>query len=546
MREPRKSTGDGQVGSVHRVAVEDVLRRPVDRRTVLRLAGRSAAGLWLVGGMGGLAAACGDDGGGGSTTTVEPGGELWGLSLEEVAGLVADKQVSPVELTRQQLDRIDRLNPQLNAFITVTPDLALAQARSAEEDIAADRYRSPLQGIPVAHKDVFDTSGVLTTAGSRVFADRVPDADAAVVALLTEAGAVTVGKLNLLEFASGLAGVNPHFGPTHNPWNLDMFSGGSSSGSGAATSAGLVYAATGTDTGGSIRLPAAFCGVVGLMPTFGRVSMRGAFSGTRTFDHAGPLARTVRDTAIVLQVIAGPDPRDPNTSDVPVPDYLDGIEEGPGGLRIGVPRGGFWEDLDPEIESSVQEALDAMARAGAIVRDVAFPNVPRYLSAATDVSLIETMEAHAETYPSRSDDYGTDVAALLELYRGIPVSTLEQMRQEGLAVIATARNGEADEVLAAVDVLAVPTSKRPVFSIAEAQEKYDRGDYAVTVSEARFENTIVFDATGQPAISVPCGFTSNDMPIGLMLVARRWDEPTLLRAARAYEQVRGPFPMPPI
>ncbi len=564
-------------------AVEEVLQHLMDRRSVLR----GAVGLSLAGGISGLLTTCSaDDGDGtapfatslaqstgsasapvptsmnpatsttvaavtttestGPSTTMALPSDLWSLSLEEVARLVADKQLSPVELAELALDRITRVDPHLDAFITVTPDLAMAQARAAEQAIMAGNDLSPLHGVPIAYKDVFDTAGVLTTAGSKVFADRVPAEDAAVVTALANAGAVTLGKLNLLEFAAALAGINPHFGATHNPWDLSMFSGGSSSGSGAATAAGLVYGAMGTDTGGSVRLPAAFCGVVGLMPTFGRVSMRGVFSGTATFDHAGPIARTVRDTAVMLRVISGVDRRDPNTLDVVVPDYLAGIERGAGGVRIGLPRDDFWRNLDPEIEAAVQRALDAMAGAGAELREVVYPNVNRYLGALTDVSIIEAMEVHAPTFPSRRSDYGTDVAALLDLYRGRSESALRQLRSDGLAVIAAARGGEADAALDGVDVLAVPTSKRPVFSIAEAQAKYDQGDYGYTAVEARFDNTMVFDATGQPAISVPCGFTSTGMPIGLMLIARRWDEVMLLRAARAYEHVRGAFPMPPI
>jgi Asp-tRNA(Asn)/Glu-tRNA(Gln) amidotransferase A subunit family amidase len=513
----------------------------ISRRRLLAIAGSGAAGLALASACRGLT-----DGNGSKPTPSATRSDLYLLSLEDAAKLVAAKQVSPVELTEAALARIEQLQPKLNAFITITGEQARAQARAAESEIVAGNYRGKLHGIPIAHKDVFDTAGVLTTAGSKVYADRVPDKDATVVARLGSAGVVGIGKLNLLEFASGLAGVNPHYGATRNPWNLDMFSGGSSSGSGAATSAGLVYAATGTDSGGSVRLPASFCGIVGLLPTYGRVSLRGVFVGTPTFDHAGPLARTVRDAGVMLQAMAGSDPLDPTTADMPVPDYLDGIERGPKGLRIGVPREYFWQDLDPEIKSAVQSAIDAMERAGAEVRDVSFPKVDQYLAASGVVGIIETMKAHAATFPSRKADYGTDVAALLDLYRATPESALEKSRQGGLKVVATARAGEADAVLADVDVLAMPTNRRTTFSIEAANKKYASGDWAAMASEARFENTIIFDATGQPAITVPCGLTSGGLPVGLMFVARQWDEPTLLRAARAYELVRGPFPAPTI
>jgi len=520
-------------GYIHR-------NRILTRRRFLAITGASAAGLLLAGVYG-----CGDDGG--DDEVARPSGDdLRFLSLEDAAKLIAAKEVSPVDLTEAALARIERLQPQLVAFITITAEQALAQARAAEKEIAAGNYRGTLHGIPIAHKDQFDTKGVRTTSGSKVFADRVPDEDAAVVARLADAGTVSVGKLNMWEFAAAIAGVNEHWGTVRNPWDVDRLPGGTSAGSGAATAAGLVYAATGEDTGGSIRHPASFCGVVGLMPTYGRVSLHGMFPPSPgTLDHAGPLARTVRDTAVVLQVMAGRDPRDTRTADVPVPNYLDGIEQGPKGLRIGVPRDYFWNGMAPEVESVARKAIADMERAGAEVREVPFVQAQAYYDAYRVVFAIETAITHADIYPSHKADYGADLASLLELVPGTEAQLRDQLR-EPLDVVARARGGEADALLDGVDVLAMPTTRQPPMTIEEAEGILERGDVLEAEAKADFYNTTIFDLTGQPAVSLPCGLTSAGLPVGLMLVARQWDEPTLLRAARAYEMVRGPFPSPPI
>ena len=519
------------------LAVHD--REGISRRHFIALAGEGALGLTIL-------VACGTGPTQKATPTSSPLSEdLWRLSLEDAARLVSKKQVSPVELTQQMLDRIERLEPKLNAFITLTAERALTRARVAEKEIAAGSYRSPLHGIPIAHKDLFDTRGVRTTAGSKILADNVPDHDATIVARLIDAGAVTLGKLNMWEFASAISGTNPHYGPVHNPWNLQQIPGGTSAGSAAATAAGLVYAATGSDTGGSIRGPSSYCGVVGLMPTYGRVSMYGGFPASKTLDHAGPIARRVRDAAIVLQAIAGRDPRDPAAIAKPVPDYLAQIEQGPKHLRIGIPRHHFWEGLDAGVERMVQKAIDDLEAAGAEVREVPYAQADEYYDAWRIIAAIETGMSHAATYPSRKAEYGRDLAALLQAVQGSP-SQLEESLQKPMAVLERARGGEADQILDGVDVLAMPTQRQPPYSIAEAERLYERADLSELEAKASAQNVAVIDLTGQPAISVPCGRTPDGLPVGLMLVARQWDEPTLLRAARAYEQVRGTFPMPPV
>lgn len=511
------------------------------------LAGASAGAASLA-----LAAACG--GGKGAEKTATPAvtgtataaaSELRYLSLENLAARIAARQVSPVEVTQAALDRIEQLQPKLNAFITITGEQALAQARAAEAEIAAGTYRGKLHGIPIAHKDVFDTAGIRTTYGSAVFADRVADADAAVVAKLAEGGAVIVGKLNMWEFADSLSAINPRWGTVRNPWDVDRITGGTSAGSGAAVAAGMAYGTTGSDVGGSIRQPASFCGVVGLMPTYGRVSMYNTFRSTPTLDHPGPLTRTVRDAAIMLRAVAGYDPRDSTTSDVPVPEYLMGIDGGPGGLRIGVPTNYFWDRLDPEVESLTRKAVSDLERAGAEVLEVTYPKAEAYYNALRIVFAVETRIAHAATFPSQRDKYGTPIAVLLDGISDDPAEQQEALRGP-LVVIAAARAGEADDLLQGVDVLVMPTNRQPPQSIREAEAIYERGDLVEMEERADGLNTGVFDASGQTSISVPCGLTAAGLPVGLMFVARRWDEATLLRAARAYELVRGPFPNPPV
>lgn len=455
-------------------------------------------------------------------------------SLEDVAALIASKQVSPVELTQAILDRIERLNPQLNAFITVTGEQALEAARTAEQDIAAGKYRGTLHGVPIALKDLFATKGVRTTAGSKILGDWTPDYDATAVAKLKAAGAISVGKLGMHEFAYGGTSDNPHYGAIRNPWNTAHTPAGSSGGSGAATAAGLAFATMGSDTGGSIRMPASFNGVVGLMPTYGRASLYGAVPMSWSLDHPGPLARTVRDAAIVTQAISGRDPLDATTEDRAVPDMLDGIERGAKGLRIGVPKQYFFDGVDDDVVALVRKAIADLEGAGAEVREVDYSVAPDYLAAWMAVAVAETAAYHAPNYPSRKDDYGRDVATLLELGQNLPAIQYIQAYR----AMQEIRSTGGDALLDSVDVLAMPTMQLGAPTIEAARNGAVAGRFHLL--------TAIFDLTGQPVISAPCGLTSDGMPAGISFVGRRWDEATMCRAARAYEQVRGPFPAPPI
>jgi len=300
--------------------------------------------------------------------------ELTRQTLAETAQLIRERQLSPVELTRACLDQIYRLNPALNCFITITAELALEQARQAEQALAKPSIQTgPLHGIPIALKDLFDTAGILTTAGSSFFFQHVPEQDAEVVRRIQQAGAILLGKLNMHEIALGVTNVNPHFGPCRNPWDSERVSGGSSGGSAVALAAGLCLGSLGSDSGGSIRIPASLCSVVGLKPTYGRVSLRGVLPLSWHTDHVGPLARTVQDVAILLSVIAGYDPHDPSSLQVPVDDYLTNLHIGVRGWRIALASGSYFDDIEPDVKSAIESAAQTFEGLGARVEPVAFP-----------------------------------------------------------------------------------------------------------------------------------------------------------------------------
>ena len=453
-------------------------------------------------------------------------------SLEAAAEAIRTRQTSPVSLVESSLKRIDAVEPRLNAFITVTAELAREQARQAEREIEAGRYKGPLHGIPVAVKDLFATRGIRTTAGSRILADWVPDEDATVVRKLREAGAVLLGKLGMHEFAYGISSVNPHFGDVRNPWDTTKIPGGSSGGSAVAVVACEAYAALGSDTGGSIRIPAALCGCVGIKPTFGRASLFGAVPLSWSLDHPGPLARTVRDVAVAMIAIAGYDPRDPVSADRPVPDLLAGIDRGAQQLRVGVPTNHVWEECDPAIAAAVRDAIEALARAGAEIHEIVWPRAADYAKAASVILGVEARAYHEGAFPGRSSEYGPLVRARLASQGDVDADTYAR----SMKLLLEARAGGADRDLDGIDVLAMPTVPTRAWTIEQAKEIARPSEWT--------RITRIFDLTGQPAISVPCGMDPDGLPIGLQFAARMWDEAAALRAARAYELVRGPFPLP--
>jgi aspartyl-tRNA(Asn)/glutamyl-tRNA(Gln) amidotransferase subunit A len=458
--------------------------------------------------------------------------ETINLALEEAAALVRDRRASPVELTEACLARVGAVEPRLNAFVTVTADLARAEAREAEAELAKGRYRGPLHGIPVAVKDLFATKGIRTTAGSKILAGWIPREDATVVRKLREAGAVLLGKLGLHEFAYGISSVNPHFGDVRNPWDTTKIPGGSSGGSAVAVVAGEAYATLGSDTGGSIRIPASLCGCVGLKPTYGRASLFGAVPLSWSLDHPGPLARTVRDVALAMVAIAGHDPRDPASADRDVSDLLSGIEQGAPRLRVGVPTDHVWDECDPAIAAAVRAAIEALARAGADVRELPWTGAAEYAKAASAILGVEARAYHEGAFPGRASEYGPLIRARLASQGEVDADTYAR----AMRLLLQARAGGADRDLEGSDVLAMPTVPTRAWTIDQAKEVGRPSEWT--------RITRIFDLTGQPAISIPCGLDPDGLPIGLQFAGRMWDEAAVLRAARAYELVRGPFPLP--
>ena len=441
-------------------------------------------------------------------------------TIRELGQRYRARQLSPVEVTRALLERIDKLDGGLHAFITLTPERALADARAAEEALGRGES-NPLLGIPVAHKDIYLTRGIRTTGGSALLADWVPDTDATCVRRWAEAGTVMLGKLITHEFAFGLQFPGHRFPPARNPWNPAHIPGGSSSGSGAALAAGLVHGATGSDTGGSIRGPASFCGIVGLKPTYGRCSRAGVLSLSWTLDHTGPMARTVEDCALLLQPLAGHDTADPASSRALVDDYVAALDRDIRGVRVGVIRNYFFEGIDPEVERAFETAIGTLRQLGADVRDVRIPS----LAATHSFLLIMLAEAYA--YHER------DLRAHPELYGDVL-----RERLLGAAVITGAEYMQAQrirseicremaEVLREVDVLATPTTPRPATPFAQAHDP----DFGFPRS-----NMPPFNITGLPTLALPSGFSSAGLPLSMQLAGRAFEESLVLRVGHAYQR----------
>jgi len=447
------------------------------------------------------------------------------LSISEAAELLRQKKISPVDLATACLDRIERLNPLLNAFITVTHEGAMAQARVAEDEIQRGQWRGPLHGIPIGLKDLIDTAGVRTTCGSALFADRVPTEDAFVVQRLKRAGAVLIGKQNLQEFAYGGTSASSHYGAVHNPWNPKHIAGGSSGGSAAAVAAGMCFGAIGSDTGGSIREPAAFCGIVGLKPTYGRVSTRGVFPLSWSLDHVGPICRNVRDAALMLEAIAGYDALDPTCVDWPTEQYAQYANalNVKTDFRIGVARQPFFADLDRDIELAINEAIEVIRRMSHMssqVIEVLLPSVP------TAVQAPEVYAVHKNYFTNSP-----------ELYRPWMRERLAQAATTDTASYVTDRfalervRRTVNDVFAEVDLLITPTTPVPPITIEAATNMSPN-----PAGEVWLRNTRPFNAYGLPTISIPSGFTSAGLPIGLQIAGPRFGEGRVLAFAHAFEQ----------
>jgi aspartyl-tRNA(Asn)/glutamyl-tRNA(Gln) amidotransferase subunit A len=444
-------------------------------------------------------------------------------SILETSELLRKGTVSPVDLTNECLARIEKLNPTLNAFITVTAESALQQARQAEGEIRRDEWRGPLHGIPLALKDLIDTAGVLTTAASLMFKDRIPTEDAEVVRRLKAAGAVLLGKQNLHEFAYGASSMVSAFGEVRNAWNKECICGGSSGGSATAVAAGMGYGAIGTDTAGSIREPGALCGVVGLKPTYGRVSARGVIPLSVSLDHVGPIGRTVGDVAAILAAIAGYDAGDKASVDAPVDDYVAALQEDFRPLRIGVPRKFFFDDLDKEVASATTHALSGLAALGAEIRDIE-------LQVSTDRTLQtgESYAVHAEFTARHPKLYQPETLLRILTGKNVSPEALLECRRE----LERARH-EIASVFAEVDVLVTPTTPISAPTIAELKQD---PELLRPRELLLLRNTRPINVWGLPAISVPCGFTDGGLPIGLQIIGPHWGEARVLQVAYAYEQ----------
>lgn len=441
------------------------------------------------------------------------------LPITELARLIEQKTVSPVEIVQELLEHIERHNAELSSYITVCTDAALLTAQQAEADISAGQYRGPLHGIPVAHKDLSWTKDVLTTAHSKTLLAFVPETNATHVERLEQAGMVLLGKTNTTEFACG----DMHlFGKSRNPWDMTRSSGASSGGSANAVAAGLAAAATGTDTGGSTRVPASLCGVVGVKPSFGRISRHGVLPLSWSMDSVGPITRTVADAALMLNAMSGYDPLDPSSSHEPVPDFTALLGRSIEGFKIGIPENHFFEGLEPNVATAMQGALKQFEVLGANLRAVHLPMAGELAAAANVLVMAEAFSQHADRLRKQALEYGPK--ARRRICSGAFFTTAEYMQA---GQIRTLWLRELGQVLREIDALITPTLPFTAFTV----ETWD------TAPPDTSWATRQFNLSGHPAMTIPCGFDTNGLPIGMQLITNAFDEATMFRIAHAYEQV---------
>jgi aspartyl-tRNA(Asn)/glutamyl-tRNA(Gln) amidotransferase subunit A len=451
------------------------------------------------------------------------------LSLTGVAQAIAQKRISSREATKSCLDRIARWQPRLNAFMAIETDEALAAADAADAALATGNARGALHGVPLAHKDMYYDAGKIVTCGSKIRRDFVATSTSTALQRLKDAGTIRLGSLQMVEFAYGPTGHNTHYGAVHNPWGLDHITGGSSSGSGSAVAARLTFAALGSDTGGSIRMPAHFCGVTGLKTTYGRISRAGAMPLSQSLDTVGPLARTALDCALLLGLMAGADPQDPTAATEPVPDYMAATREPIKGLTIGVPSAFYVDDLDPEVERILDETISVLKREGANIVQVELPDQRQLTAAAQLVVAVEAAAFHKRWLIERPQDYGPQVLMRLQNGLAIPgVSYLEALRWRGPALAA---------YLAAVsgtDAVIVPGAPVPAPTLAESDVGNGPDAEAVIQRLTRFTRPVNY--LGLPSLAIPSGFTKNGLPVGMQLIGRSFDEAMLLRIGAAFQR----------
>ena len=479
--------------------------------------------------------------------------ELLSFDVAALGEKIRSRQISPVELTEAYLHRIKETDAQLCAYITVTAERALAAAKAAENEIAAGHWRGPFHGIPVALKDLCYTKEILTTGGSKIFGQFVPEFDCTVWARLAQAGAILLGKLNLHEFAGGATSTNPHFGACHNPYNLERVPGGSSGGSAAAIVARSAAATIGSDTGGSIRIPAAFCGCVGMKQTWSRVSRYGVMPLADSLDHAGPITRSVRDAALMLQVIAGHDPNDPTSSREAVPDFSSAIGHSLKGTSIGVIKQ-LSEGVSGEVRATFETAVAKLRELGAAVQEVSIPSIDQAPAIATTIMFAEAAEFHENWIRTRPQDYGLDVRRTLEA--GMLTPAMYYVRaQRARAVVLAETLGALESHLALVaPTAAIPAPRIDTFqpesallrraaALAEEPDRSASREH-VNMVTAVLRFTAPFNITGQPALALPIGLSSEGLPLSMQIIGRPFDEVGVFQVAAAYEEARGPLPQP--
>jgi aspartyl-tRNA(Asn)/glutamyl-tRNA(Gln) amidotransferase subunit A len=451
------------------------------------------------------------------------------MSLNAVAKAIADKTVSSHEVTRSCLHRIAQWQPRLNAFMALEAEQALKAADEADAALAKGNAKGVLHGVPLAHKDMYYEAGKVVTCGSKIRRDFVATTTSTALQRIKDAGTIRLGSLQMAEFAYGPTGHNAHFGAVHNPWNVDHITGGSSSGSGSAVAARLTFAALGSDTGGSVRMPAHFCGVTGLKTTVGRVSRAGAMPLSHSLDTVGPLARSAEDCALLMGLMAGADPEDPTAVNLPVPDYMAATKGSLKGIRIGVPTAFYVDDLDPEVARVLDETVATLKREGAEIIKVELPDQRQLSSASQLVLAVEAAAFHKRWMIERLEDYGPQVRMRLENGLAVPgVTYLEAMRWRGPALSAH------NAAVAGVDAVIAPVSPIPAPTIAESDVGGGPGAEAVIQRLTRFTRPVNY--LGVPSLSIPSGFSSNGLPVGMQLIGRSFDEATLLRIGAAFQR----------
>lgn len=447
------------------------------------------------------------------------------ITMVDAGKKLRDGSLSATELTKAYLECIKKLEPTLNCFITLTEEQALRTAAALDQELKAGKDRGPLHGIPIVHKDLYDTKGVPTTVGSEFFRNRIPSEDATVVANLKAAGTIMLGKTNMNEFAAGISGTNQFYGDTHNPWALDRSPGGSSSGTGAAIAAGLCLGGTGSDTGGSIRVPASWLNLAGIRPTFGRVSLYGVYPRAYSLDVAGPIASNIRDVAYMLNAMAGYDPKYSYSINAPKEDFTAGLNKGVKGLRLGIIENYTYRDIDPDVSAAVEKAANQLTSLGAEVKTVKIPlfGGPLEYSALFNMLLYEFNQILGDQFratPNRKEVFGPIVQANIAKGMKITKEEYEKAKSE-----RPKQKAEVKKVFQEVDALLTPTMPTTAPPLAGGSKDYARGR----------QFTLPFSWTGLPSVAVPCGFSPNGLPIGLQIIGNELKEALLLRIACAYE-----------